>query len=253
MPEPDFLAWGWRVPFLASALLVVVGVFIRTRLEETPAFERMRAAKQTAKMPLLEVLSSHRRETLIAIGLKVTEVAWVNVLSVFAVAYLTKQLGMSTAFILGSVTAATFVELAVMPATGWLSDRIGRRPLYLFGTIFGAVFAFPLFWMLQTREPILVFMAIVIGISVCQGVVFALHASFMPELFGTKVRYSGISLGFQIGAAVGGGITPLMAAAVAGWSNGATWPISTFMILLSVATVVAVLSSRERSGQSIAA
>jgi MHS family shikimate/dehydroshikimate transporter-like MFS transporter len=253
MPGSDFLAWGWRVPFLASAFLVVVGVFIRTRLEETPAFERMRAAKQTAKMPLLEVLSSHRRETLIAIGLKVTEVAWVNVLSVFAVAYLTKQLGMSTAFILGSVTAATFVELAVMPATGWLSDRIGRRPLYLFGTIFGAVFAFPLFWMLQTREPILVFMAIVIGISVCQGIVFALHASFMPELFGTKVRYSGISLGFQIGAAIGGGITPLLAAAVAGWSNGATWPISTFMILLSVATVVAVLSSRERSGQSIAA
>jgi MHS family shikimate/dehydroshikimate transporter-like MFS transporter len=253
MPESDFLAWGWRVPFLASALLVIVGVFIRTRLEETPAFVRMRAAKQTAKMPLLEVLSSHRRETLIAIGLKVTEVAWVNVLSVFAVAYLTKQLGMTTAFILGCVTVATFVELAVMPATGWLSDRIGRRPLYLFGTLFGAVFAFPLFWMLQTREPVLVFMAIVIGISVCQGVVFALHASFMPELFGTKVRYSGISLGFQIGAAIGGGITPLMAAAVAGWSNGATWPISTFMILLSVGTVVAVLSSRERSGQSIAA
>jgi MHS family shikimate/dehydroshikimate transporter-like MFS transporter len=251
MPGSAFLSWGWRVPFLASAILVVIGVFIRTRLEETPAFERMKAAKQTAKMPLWDVLSSHRRATLIAIGLKVTEVAWVNVLSVFAVAYLTKQLGMSATFILTSVTAATFVELIVMPLSGWLSDRIGRRPLYLFGTIFGAVFAFPLFWLLQTRDPALVFAAIVVGISVCQGVVFALHASFMPELFGTKVRYSGISLGFQIGAAIGGGVTPLLAAAVTGWTGGATWPVSTFMVVLSVATVLAVLSSRERSGESI--
>ena len=253
LPQQDFLVWGWRLPFLASALLVVIGVFIRTRLEETPAFERMRAARQTARMPLFEVLSSHRRETLIAIGLKVTEVAWVNVLSVFAVAYLTRQLGMSQAFILDAVTLATLVELAVMPATGWLSDRIGRRPLYLFGTLFGAAFAFPLFWLLETRDPTLVLLGIVVGISICQGMVFALHASFMPELFGTRIRYSGISLGFQIGAAIGGGITPLLAAAVSGWSNGATWPVSVFLIILSIATMVAVVGSRERSSESIQA
>jgi MFS transporter, MHS family, shikimate and dehydroshikimate transport protein len=253
LPQQDFLVWGWRLPFLASALLVVIGVFIRTRLEETPAFERMRAARQTARMPLFEVLSLHRRETLIAIGLKVTEVAWVNVLSVFAVAYLTRQLGMSQAFILDAVTLATLVELAVMPATGWLSDRIGRRPLYLFGTLFGAAFAFPLFWLLETRDPTLVLLGIVVGISICQGMVFALHASFMPELFGTRIRYSGISLGFQIGAAIGGGITPLLAAAVSGWSNGATWPVSVFLIILSIATTVAVVGSRERSSESIQA
>jgi MFS transporter, MHS family, shikimate and dehydroshikimate transport protein len=251
MPEPEFLSWGWRLPFLASVLLIIVGVFIRTRLDETPAFERMRATKKPARIPLVEVLSTYRRETLIAIGIKVTEVAWVNILSVFAVAYLTTQLGMSQAFILDAVTLATLCELFVMPLTGWLSDRVGRRPIYLFGTIFGIVFAFPLFWLLGTRDPALVLLAIVIGISICQGVVFALHASFMPELFGTKVRYSGISLGFQIGAAIGGGLTPLVAAAVVGWSGGATWPISVFLILLGSITTFAVISSPETSGKGI--
>jgi MHS family shikimate/dehydroshikimate transporter-like MFS transporter len=251
LPEPEFLSWGWRLPFLASFLLIVVAVFVRTRLEETPAFQRIRAARKTARIPLLEVLSTHRRETLIAIGLKVTEVAWVNVLSVFAVAYLTKQLGMSQAFILDAVTLATLIELVVMPLTGWLSDMIGRRTIYLFGTVFGILFAFPLFWLLETRDPTLVLVGIVIGISLCQGVVFALHASFMPELFGTNVRYSGISLGFQIGAAIGGGLTPLLAAAVAGWSGGATWPISAFLVLLGFVTTLAVLSIKETSGESI--
>jgi MHS family shikimate/dehydroshikimate transporter-like MFS transporter len=251
LPESEFLSWGWRLPFLASALLIIVGVFIRARLDETPAFERMRAAKKTARIPLLDVLTTYRRETLIAIGIKVTEVAWVNILSVFAVAYLTKQLGMSQAFILDAVTLATLCELLVMPFTGWLSDRVGRRPIYLFGTIFGILYAFPLFWLLETRNPTRVLLGIVIGISICQGVVFALHASFMPELFGTKVRYSGISLGFQIGAAIGGGLTPLVAAAVVGWSGGATWPISVFLILLGLVTTLAVISTRETSGKSI--
>jgi MHS family shikimate/dehydroshikimate transporter-like MFS transporter len=158
---------------------------------------------------------------------------------------------MSQAFILDAVTLATVCELFVMPFTGWLSDRVGRRPIYLFGTIFGILYAFPLFWLLETRNPTLVLLGIVIGISICQGVVFALHASFMPELFGTKVRYSGISLGFQIGAAIGGGLTPLVAAAVVGWSGGATWPISIFLILLGLVTTLAVISTRETSGKSI--
>jgi MHS family shikimate/dehydroshikimate transporter-like MFS transporter len=205
LPTSDFLAWGWRLPFLASAVLIVVGFVIRYQLGETPAFEAIRKIRQISKTPVLEALSQFRWETALAVGLKVTEVAWVGVLTVFAVSYLTKQLGMNQAFVLEAITLATFVELFAMPLAGWLSDRVGRKIIYIAGTLFSIVFAFPLFWLLETRDPTIVLLTIVVGVSCAQGIIFALHASFMPELFGTKVRYSGISLGFQVGAAIGGG------------------------------------------------
>jgi MHS family shikimate/dehydroshikimate transporter-like MFS transporter len=246
LPPQEFLSWGWRIPFLASAVLIVVGLAIRYRLQETPAFEAARKAKKLARMPVIEALSSHWRETLIAIGLKVTEVAWVGILTVFAVTYLTKQLGMNQQFTLDAITLATCIELFTMPLAGWLSDKIGRRAIYIAGTTFGILFAFPLFWLLQTRDPTIVLATIVIGVSLCQGIVFSLHASFMPELFGTHVRYSGISLGFQIGAAIGGGLTPVIAAAVVGWSGGKTWPISLFLVALGVMTLFAVSQAKEQ-------
>ena len=251
LPTSDFLAWGWRLPFLASAVLIVVGFVIRYQLSETPAFEAIRKTRQISRTPVLEALSQFRWETALAVGLKVTEVAWVGVLTVFAVSYLTKQLGMNQAFVLEAITLATFVELFAMPLAGWLSDRVGRKIIYIAGTLFSIVFAFPLFWLLETRDPTIVLLTIVVGVSCAQGIIFALHASFMPELFGTKVRYSGISLGFQVGAAIGGGLTPLVAAATVGWSGGATWPVSLMLTILGIITLVAVLQTRETAGRSM--
>jgi MHS family shikimate/dehydroshikimate transporter-like MFS transporter len=246
LPANDFVSWGWRVPFLSSAVLIVVGLAIRYRLQETPVFEAARKAKQLARLPVLEALSTYWRETLTAIGLKITEVAWVGILTVFAVAYLTKQLHMSQQFTLGAITLATFVELFTMPFAGWLSDKVGRRIIYIAGTVFGILFAFPLFPLLETRDPTIVLITIVAGVTLAQGIVFSLHASFMPELFSTQVRYSGISLGFQIGAAIGGGLTPVIAAAVVGWSGGQTWPVSLFLVMLGMLTLFAVMNTRVR-------
>jgi MHS family shikimate/dehydroshikimate transporter-like MFS transporter len=249
LPEGDFLSWGWRIPFLASALLIAVGLVIRFQIDETPEFRKLRDSKKTVKMPVLEALSKYRRETIIAVGLKITEVAWVGILTVFAVTYLTQQLDMPRSVVLGAITLATLIELFVMPLSGWLSDTIGRRTIYLVGTAFGILLAFPIFWLFETRDVTIVTCAIVVGICLCQGVIFALHASFMPELFGTSVRYSGVSLGFQLGAAIGGGLTPVAAAAIVAWSGGATWPVSLMLVMLGVLTFVAVLSTRETAAR----
>ncbi len=250
LPGPDFLTWGWRLPFLASAILVVVGLLIRYRIDESPAFSGIKAAKETARVPLADVISQYPRETVIAVGLKITEVAWVGILTVFAVSWLVVRLGMSRTFVLDAIALATFIELFVMPIAGLLSDLIGRRTLYLAGTALGILLAFPLFWLIDTRDPIIVRWTIVCGICLGQGMIFALHASFMPELFGTRVRYTGISLGFQVGAAIGGGITPVIATALAGWADSA-WPVSLFLVVLGFLTLAAVLTTRETSGVAL--
>jgi MHS family shikimate/dehydroshikimate transporter-like MFS transporter len=249
LPEGDFLSWGWRIPFLASALLVGVGLVIRFQISETPEFQKLKDSKRTSRMPVLEALIQFRRETLTAVGLKITEVAWVGILTVFAVTYLTQQLGMQRSVVLDAVSLATLAELFVMPFSGWLSDRVGRRTIYLAGTAFGILLAFPIFWLFETRDTTIVTLAIVAGIALCQGIVFALHASFMPELFGTNVRYSGISLGFQLGAAIGGGLTPVIATAIVAWSGGATWPVSLMLVVLGLITFFAVLSTRETAAR----
>jgi MHS family shikimate/dehydroshikimate transporter-like MFS transporter len=175
-------------------------------------------------------------------------VAWVGILTVFAVTYLTQQLRMQRSVVLDAITLATLIELFVMPLAGWLSDTIGRRTIYLVGTVFGILLAFPIFWLFATRDATIVTCAIVAGICLCQAIVFALHASFMPELFDTNVRYSGISLGFQFGAAIGG-LTPVVAAATVAWSGGATWPVSLMLVTLGVLTMIAVLSTRETAAR----
>ncbi len=199
-----------------------------------------------------EALTKYRRETVIAVGLKITAVAWVGILTVFAMTYLTQQLGMPRSVILSAITLAGLIEVLVMPLAGWPSDVIGRRTIYLAGTGFGILLAFPIFWLFETRDVTIVTRAIVVGICLCQGVVFALHASFMPELFGTDARYSGVSLGFQLGAAIGGGLTPVVAAAIVA-RTGATWAVSLILVALGVLTIVAVLSTRETAARPMRA
>jgi MHS family shikimate/dehydroshikimate transporter-like MFS transporter len=244
MPEADFKTWGWRIPFLVSIVLLAIGWYIRARVPETPVFEEMKRRGDISKNPVLEAILQNPKSFLTAVGLKISEVSWVYLLSVFVVVYGTTKLGLPRQLLLNAIVLAALVEVVTIPLFGWLSDLYGRRIFYFAGTLFTMAAAFPLFWVLESKDPTSIVMAIVAALSFGHGTMFGLQSAYFPELFGARVRYSGASIGFQLSAAIGGGFSPILATALAGYFGG-TAGVSMMLIILALITLVATLSARE--------
>jgi metabolite-proton symporter len=244
LPEESFLSWGWRVPFLISILLVLVGVFVRYQLTETPAFQEVVDRKDVAKQPILEVLGRDWRSFLLAVGITVSEVGLAYILTVFVINYATTKLGLPRQMILNAVVCAALVELITLPLAGWLSDVYGRKTLYLIGTLSSIVVAFPFFWLFETRDATVITITLVVTMTLTHALLFGPKAAYMPELFGTRVRYSGAALGSNIAAALSGGFSPLIAAALLAWA-GASWSVSLYVMVLSVLSLLSVLATPE--------
>ncbi|MCU4182466.1 MFS transporter [Bosea sp. BH3] len=251
LPEPAFLSWGWRIPFLISILLVAVGLFIRMQLDETPAFRQLEARKEVAKLPLVEVLTTYRRPFLTAVGLKLSEIAYASIGGVFVIAYVTGTLGLPRSLVLNAIFLSAVVALGAIPFFGWLSDKVGRKPMFYASCLFSMAFAYPMFWLLDTKDPTIITWTIVAAITFGQMVGFGIGAPWYSELFSARLRYSGASLGFQIGAALSGGLTPFAAASFMAWSGGATWPISLYLIALALLTFVATVLAPETAGKEM--
>jgi MHS family shikimate/dehydroshikimate transporter-like MFS transporter len=251
LPEQALMSWGWRIPFLISVLLVGVGLFIRLKLTETPAFERIKLTNQVAQAPLVEIFKHHRKPLLIAIGLKISEIAYASIAGVFVISYATGRLGLPRGVILQALLLASFVALFSIPFFGWLSDKVGRKAMFTASCLFCIGFAFPLFWLLDTKDPAIITLTVVAAISFGQMVGFGIGAPWYSELFTARIRYSGASLGFQVGAALSGGLSPLIAASLMAWSGGATWPISVYLIACACLTLTAVIAAPETSGESL--
>jgi MFS transporter, MHS family, shikimate and dehydroshikimate transport protein len=249
-PESDFLTWAWRIPFLISIVLVGIGLYIRSQLEETPVFREVEARKEVAKLPLVEILTRHRRPFFTAIGLKLSEVTYAIVAGVFAISYVTGNLAVPRNVIINAIFFAAVVALFMIPIFGWLSDRIGRKRMFYASCLFAMAFAFPMFWLLDTKDPLTITLTIIAAITFGQMVGFAVGAPWYSELFAARLRYSGASLGFQIGAAIGG-LTPFAAATLMSWTSGATWPISVYLILLAAITFLAARVAPETAKKAL--
>jgi metabolite-proton symporter len=241
--DEAFLSWGWRVPFLLSSILIVIGMFVRLRLYESPAFQRVKDTGTEAPMPILDVLRKYPREVLLAMGMRIAENGTFYILTVYVLVYGTEELGLPKSTMLWGVVIAALLGLAVIPWYGSLSDRVGRRPLYLGGALFSLVFAFPFFLLVNTKTALLIWLAIVLGVNVGHDLMYGPQGAYFAELFGTRVRYSGASLGYQLASVFAGGFAPLVAAALLKvWG----WPaVAAYMAVMAAITVVATWLASE--------
>ncbi|WP_316184540.1 MFS transporter [Bradyrhizobium sp. SZCCHNRI1003] len=244
LPEASFLSWGWRVPFLASIIMVAIGLFVRFRLAETPAFQELVARRERVAQPVVEVIRRDWWSFLLAVGITVSEVGLAYILTVFVITYANSRLALPREVVLNAVVYAALVEFITLPLAGWLSDIYGRKALYLTGALTTIVLAFPLFWLLDTKDPTIITVAMIVTMTMTHALLFGPKAAFMPELFGTRVRYSGASLGANVAAALSGGFSPMIATALLVWA-GASWAISLYIIALSVISALAVLATPE--------
>jgi MHS family shikimate/dehydroshikimate transporter-like MFS transporter len=245
LPEDQFLAWGWRVPFLLSAILIVVGLWVRLTILESPAFRRVQESHTEARMPIIDVLRTYPKNVLLAMGMRISENGAFYIFTVFVLAYVTEQVGLSSATALNGVIIAAVIGIFAIPFWGWLSDRVGRRPIYLVGAGFSLLFAFPFFWIVDTGSAILIWLAIVLAVNIGHDAMYGPQAAYFSELFGTRVRYSGASLGYQLASVLAGGLSPFIATALLAWAGGDPWPVALYMAAMAVISVVAVLLAKE--------
>ncbi|MGH3655491.1 MAG: MFS transporter [Micromonosporaceae bacterium] len=237
--------WAWRVPFLLSFVLIAVGLFIRLRIAESPAFEAVKESGVQAKQPLIEVVRRHPKTTLLAMGARLSESVTFNVYNAFILTYTTLVLGLSKNVAFGGLLIAAGVGFFVIPLAGHVSDKVGRRPVYMAGALLAAVSAFPIFWMIDTENTVLIWIAIVIGWGFAACMMYGPQGAFFAELYPTRVRYSGMSVVYQIGVLPSGAIAPLVATSLLGAFGGVSWPVAGYVALIAVLTVVSLVFSPE--------
>lgn len=234
LPESDMLSWGWRIPFIGSAVLLVIGWFIRRRVPESPDFERMKKEGRGQDRPLVEVVRKHPRAVLTIIGARIAENAWFYTVSTFVISYATAFLHLSKAETLNAVTAGAVLSLFVMPLAGYVSDKIGQRAVFFIGMVAMCLFAYPFFVMLDSKDPVLVWLAIVIAVGVVFSVLYAPESMLFAAQFPPEVRYSGISLSAQLAGVLGGGLAPMIATSLLGVAGGTPEYVVAYLVGLGV-------------------
>ena len=246
------LAWAWRLPFLISLLLLALGVYIRARVTETPVFQAARARSSPAKLPALEAFRRNPRNFWVVVGARLAENGLGYLYPVFGLSYLVGTLHVARNIAIMGVILGSIALVAGLVFFAWLSDRIGRRPVYIFGALFSAVWAVPFFLLAQTRDAGLITLAFMVEMGIGSGAMFGPQAVYFAELFPPRLRYSGFAFARELGSILAGAPAPFLAALLVERMAGAPWGVAGYAILLSLITAVAVWCGPETYRSDIA-
>ncbi|MBV8083963.1 MAG: MHS family MFS transporter [Chloroflexi bacterium] len=256
LPDDQLLSWGWRLPFLVSGVLVGVGLYMRAKLDETPVFKQVQEEEALESghhaSPVIEVIRTSWRSLLLIMVLRFAESVPFFMVTVFAVSYATGQLGVSRQTMLSVIMICCVIAFPMHGLFGALSDRVGRRPIYIFGAVAAAALAFPFFYLLQSGSFFLMLLGYVLLINVAHNSINAVQPSFFTELFGPRVRYSGASIGAQLGAIVAGGFTPFIAKGLTA-INGNSWTlVAAYVVVVALISATAAYFGPETSKRNLA-
>ena len=240
LPEASFQAWGWRVPFLVSIVLVLVGLVIRLKIEEPPAFKDLEEADAKAALPLVEVFRKHPKVTFLAMGARVSESVTFNIYNAFLVTYTVTVLGLDSSVVLNALLVASVVAFFSILAAGRLSDRFGRRPVFATGAALALVSAVPIFALVNTENSVLITLGVVVGWGLAACIMFGPEGAMFAEVFPTRVRYSGMSAVYQIGVIPTGAVAPLIGTSLVSAYSGSVWPVAVYVMAMALISLVSV-------------
>jgi MFS transporter, MHS family, shikimate and dehydroshikimate transport protein len=249
LPAREFAAWGWRIPFLLSAVVVMVGIVLRTSLKETPVFSELLKRGQTSRSPVHEVFAVARRPLFCAWGARLGDNSLAYIYESFVIVYATQQLGIPKPRILGALMASAAAQFVSVPLFGWISDKVGRKPVYLAGALLSAIFVFPFFKLLQTRSTVLIYGALFIVSAVAKTLMTSAQSPWFAEMFPASVRYTGFALAREVTSPISGGIAPMIATALLAAGGGSPHLVSWYVVGLAAITAVSVSLGPETRGR----
>jgi len=247
LSKDAFLAWGWRIPFLISIIFTGVGIFIRMSVIETPAFLRVSARREEPGPPLIQLFRDHPRNIVLATIARLAETVSSNIINAFGIAYIVKQLMMDRSIGLNAMMLASLIGIIMCPVFGAISDRIGRRKMYLAGAAFMFVFSVPFFLLLGTKSVGLIVVAFVVAYNFGPTLMFAVEANFFSDMFGAATRYTGLSLAYQLSAIIGG-FMPLIGASLIGRDAGQPWLLAGFLSVICLLSFICAALAKLNGG-----
>ncbi|MFZ5671636.1 MAG: MFS transporter [Pseudomonadota bacterium] len=249
LPDEDFLSWGWRSAFIGSILLVIVGLYIRLRIVETPEFQRIKDRKAESKVPAVEMLQQYPGNIMLGMGARYIDGVFFNVFAVFSIAYLTQMapVKMPRETALWAVSASALLMIATIPLFGWLSDRIGRPRTYAIGSFLLALSAYPAFLLLGTGDVVMIFLALLVPFGIIYAMCYGPEAGLFADLFDPRVRYSGISFVYQFSGIFASGLTPIIATYLIKANDNQPWYLVGYVVFAALVSMVSAMAIQRRA------